>query len=255
MDNASLTRDQRLSETRSHQVFARAASVAEHHHDTANPDKPLWLMVPAGAVALFALLGIIWTGYQLWVATPALSGDVAIPKLLVLLVVYFTSLFGFSYGYELYDVWKALRLTVIIGVIGLAAVFILLALGAVLKGSSSSSKSSSSSSSKSSDSGSGSAPALAFGSSAPPTNTSSGSPISLNLGRTFYSSRPYSGSAGSGIALDPSTPPGCCSFCTRPLPSGGAIVVPAGADPALFCPKCGQKFEAAGENANRAGTA
>src|ERR1051325_7314867 len=141
-DATTLVRNQRLSETRTHQVFARTAAVAEHHHDPENPDKPLWLMVPAGAVAFIALLGVLWDGYQLWVATPHADPDTAIPKFLIALVIYFGALFGFSYGYELYNVPKALRLTIIIGLIGLASVFILLALGALLKGSSSSSKSS-----------------------------------------------------------------------------------------------------------------
>src|SRR5512140_3155792 len=93
-------RNQRLSETRSHQVFARAAAVAEHHRDAANPDKPLWLMVPGGLIAFLALLATLWTGYQFWVATPPLEADIAIPELLVCLATCFTALFVFSYGYE-----------------------------------------------------------------------------------------------------------------------------------------------------------
>lgn len=240
----AVSRDQRLSETRSHQIFARAAAVAEHHRDSENPDKPLWLMIPCGLVSFAALLGILWDGYQLWVATPAADPDVAIPKLLVAFVIYFGSLFGFSYGYELYDVKRAIRLTVIIGLIGLAAIFILLALGALLKGTSSSSKSS-----KRSSSSSGSSNNFAGGSS-----SSSGPGFSLNLGRSYggygssYRSQPL------GTALGSLIRPGQCSLCARPLPPEGKAAIPAGADPSRYCPKCGQEFEAAGENARAAGT-
>lgn len=237
----AVLRDQRLSETRSHQIFARAAAVAEHHHDRENPDKPLWLMVPCGLVAFAALLGILWDGYQLWMATPAADPDAAIPKLLVALVIYFGTLFGFSYGYELYNVKKAIRLTIIIGLIGLAAIFILLALGAVLKGSSGSK------SSKSSNSSSGSGSSFAGGSYA-----SSGGPnFALNLGRSYGNS---SGGQSLGTMLGSLARPGQCSVCARPMPPGGAVPLPAGADPIRFCPKCGQEFEAAGENVKAVGT-
>ena len=251
MDDATaLARNQRLSDTRSHQVFARATAIAEHHHDTENSDKPLWLMVPAGAIAFIALVGAGWTGYQFWVVTPHIAQEVAVPKLVVSLVIYFLSLFGFSYGYELYDVGKAVKLTLIIGVLGLAAAVIVVALAAVLGGKGSS-KSGSSSNSNSSSS---------------PTSGTGGSGFSLNLGggpyHHYHSYSSYGGgstgsSSGSGFtlgSLGSSTPPACCQFCARPLPPGGALAVPDGADPFLFCPKCGQQFEAAGENARSAGT-
>jgi uncharacterized membrane protein YgcG len=196
-------------------------------------------MVPAGAVAFIALLGVLWDGYQLWVATPHADPDTAIPKFLIALVIYFGALFGFSYGYELYNVPKALRLTIIIGLIGLASVFILLALGALLKGSSSSSKSS-----RSSNNTSGSGSAFAGGS-------SSGGSIniprfSLNLGR--------SPGGGTGLGLSSPVATGCV-FCTRPLPPGGKLPLLPGADPSRFCPKCGQEFEPAGDAAQAHGAA
>lgn len=233
----AVLRDQRLSETRSHQVFARAAAVAEHHHDTANPDKPLWLMIPSGIVAFAALLGVLWDGYQLWVATPAADPDLAIPKLLVALLIYFLALFGFSYGYELYDLKKALRLTIIIGLIGLAAIFILLSFSAVLKALMGGAKGSKKSSSSS---GNG----FAGGSS-----SGSASRFALNLGRSYGTS---SGNQSLGTMLGSMVQPGQCSVCARPLPPGGRLDVPAGVDSSRYCPKCGQEFEAAGENARAA---
>lgn len=240
-DFRAMSRDQRLSETSSHQIFARAAAVAEHHHDSENPDKPLWLMVPCGLVAFAALLGVLWDGYQLWVATPRADPDIAIPQLLVALVIYFGSLFGFSYGYELYDVKKAVRLTIIIGLIGLAAIFILLALGAVLKGSSGSK-------SKSSSSSSGSGSSFGGGSS-----YSGGPNFSLNLGSSYGSYGRSYGNQPLGAVLGSLVHPGECSVCARPLPPGGKATIPAGLDPSRVCPKCGQEFEAAGENARAAG--
>jgi preprotein translocase subunit SecG len=137
-------------------VRAKTAQVVDHHHDDAKPGKPLYLLVPGGLIALAALALIIYIAYLTW-----FQGDMAQDRGLTLIAIlapfYIGGVFLFSYGYELYDLPKALRLTAIIVFITLAIVVIIAVLfvlmsGGGRSGSSSSSKEKSSSSSRSSSS-------------------------------------------------------------------------------------------------------
>jgi hypothetical protein len=137
-------------------VRAKTAQVVDHHHDDDKPGKPLYLLIPGGLIALAALALVIYIAYLTW-----LQGDMAQDRGLTLIAIlapfYIGGVFMFSYGYELYDLPKALRLTAIIVFITVAAVVIIAVLFVLLggggkSGSSSSSKSKSSSSSTSSSS-------------------------------------------------------------------------------------------------------
>jgi hypothetical protein len=115
--------------TRSRDLRARSAAIVDHHYDTENPHKPLWLLIPSGLVALFMLACAIATAYSVWY-----KGDMKVSEgegvIAVLMVFYLCAVFVFSYGYELYNVPRALRDTAIIG---LAGVFILVILIVVFK--------------------------------------------------------------------------------------------------------------------------
>lgn len=131
-------------------VRAKTAQVVDHHHDDDKPGKPLYLLIPGGLIALAALALIIYIVYLTW-----LQGDMVQDRGLTLIAIlapfYIGGVFLFSYGYELYDLPKALRLTAIIVFITVAAVVIIAVLF-VLLGSGGKSESSSPSKSKSSSS-------------------------------------------------------------------------------------------------------
>src|SRR5690606_310741 len=144
------------SEYKARQVQAKTHEVYEYDHDNAKPGKPLHILIPGGLIALATLGLIILIGYLTWI-DESLSQELGILLCLILAPFYVGGVFLFSYGYELYDIPRALRLTAIIVFLTLASVVIIAVLFAVLgnmKGGSNSSSKSSKSSSPSKSSGS-----------------------------------------------------------------------------------------------------
>jgi len=137
-------------------VRARTNQVVDHHYDDAKPGKPLYLLIPGGLIALASLALEIFIAYQAFL-NESIPQDTGTLLMLLLAPFYIGGVFLFSYGYELYDLPRALRDTVIIVFITVAAVAIIavlfVALGAMGEGKSSSSRSSSRSESSSSGGG------------------------------------------------------------------------------------------------------
>ena len=142
------------------------------------PGKPLHILIPGGFVALAALAVIVLIAYQTWFNNQ-LDQSTGLVLIALLAPFYIGGVFLFSYGYELYNIPRALRLTAIIVFLTLAAVvivavlFFVLAGGKDMPGSSSNKKSSggkpkaqvknTSSSSSSSMSGPGLGPVVFLG--------------------------------------------------------------------------------------------
>jgi hypothetical protein len=133
-------------------VGDKTRQVVEHHYNDEKPGKPLYLMIPGGSIALASLGLIVLLGYLVWIQGTLSQND---GTLLIALLApfYIGGVFLFSYGYELYDMVKALRLTAIVVFITVGAVVIvavlaiaLLAMGKQASGSSNSSRSRQSSS-------------------------------------------------------------------------------------------------------------
>lgn len=141
------------SQYRARQVGAKTNEVVNYHHDATLPGKPLYLLIPGGLVALAALGTIILIAYLTWYET-RLAQNVGTGLIALLSPFYVGGVFIFSYGYELYNIKRALRLTAIIVFLTVAAVVIVAVLFFVLGDSKGGggSHSSSSSSSKSSSS-------------------------------------------------------------------------------------------------------
>ncbi len=222
-------------------IRERAGAAVDHHYDQTNPDKPLWLMFPAGAVAVVALLWAVWICYQAWFAPH--PQPAALKILPITLVFYFAGVFYFSYGYELYNTGRAVKLTITIGLIGLAAVVIVVALGFVLgalgKRARSAGKLVSRASGGDAVSGVGRLVTnVALRSNLVSVNADAGGPRGVL-----------------NINLPHGHPAGTCSYCARPLPPPGSPRSGALVDPERFCPKCGQEFEPAGDRAARAAAA
>jgi hypothetical protein len=121
------------SQYRARQVGAKTHEVVDYDHDDSKPGKPLHILVPGGLVALGALAVIILVIYQTWFENQ-LDQNTGIVLLVILAPFYIGGVFLFSYGYELYNIPRALRLTAIIVFLTVAAVVIVAVLFLVLAG-------------------------------------------------------------------------------------------------------------------------
>jgi len=135
------------SQYRAREVGAKTQEVVAYDHDESLPGKPLHILIPGGLVALASLGVIILVAYLTWFKGELDQGT---GLLLVGLLApfYVGGVFLFSYGYELYNVPRAIRLTAIIvfltvgAVVIVAVLFFLLGSGRGLPESSSNKKSS-----------------------------------------------------------------------------------------------------------------
>ena len=134
------------SQYRARQVRSKTHEVVEYDHDDSLPGKPLHILIPGGLIALASLAMIVFVIYLTWFAEQLNQGTGTV--LLVLLAPFYVGgVFLFSYGYELYNIPRAIRLTAIIVFVTLAAVVIVAVLFFVLGESKGGSRSSSKSTS------------------------------------------------------------------------------------------------------------
>ena len=154
------------SQYRARQVAAKTHEVVEYDHDDSKPGKPLYIMVPGGLIALGALGTIILIAYLTWFES-RLDQNTGLILIGLLFPFYVGGVFLFSYGYELYNIPRAIRLTAIIVFLTLAAVVIVAVLFFVLGESKGGGSRSSGSRSKSSSGGSKSSSVSSSGWSAP----------------------------------------------------------------------------------------
>ena len=119
------------SQYRARQVNAKTQEVVEYHHDEALPGKPLHILIPGGLVALASLGVIILVAYMTWIER-RVDQSTAFVLIGLLAPFYVGGVFLFSYGYELYNIPRAIRLTAIIVFVTVAAVMIIAVLFVVL---------------------------------------------------------------------------------------------------------------------------
>ncbi len=218
------------SKIKARKVRQKTREVVEFHRDIERPGKPLHLIIPGGLLALGALLAIFGVLHKTWV-DHVWEESQGIGALVLLVPVYIGSVFTFSYGYELYDMDRALKLTgwivgLTIGIVVVVGVlFCLLAGESGGEGKSSNSKSKSSSGGKSSkNSSSSSATSDWFSSSG--SNSSSNAPLAIDL-NLFSNSNSSSNSA----PVEPPPPePMVCKFCQSEF-------IPEHTE--FKCPSCG----------------
>jgi uncharacterized membrane protein YhaH (DUF805 family)/DNA-directed RNA polymerase subunit RPC12/RpoP len=138
------------SQYRARQVAAKTHEVVEYDHDDSLPGKPLHILIPGALIALASLAVIVLVIYQTWFENN-LAQSTGVILLVILAPFYIGGVFLFSYGYELYNIPRALRLTAIIVfvtvgfVVIIAVLFLVLSSGKNDFGSSSKKKSSGSS--------------------------------------------------------------------------------------------------------------
>jgi hypothetical protein len=242
------------SEYKARQIRAKTNEVFEYDHDDEKPGKPLHILIPGGLIALATLALIIFIGYQTWIEEN-IAQNLGLILIAILSPFYVGGVFLFSYGYELYNLPRALRLTAIIVFVTLASVVIVAVLALALgnmkgggSGSSSKNKSSSRSSSsskpsaKNSDLGgafAGMVGGVASGKSSSSGSSGSGSSHSGGLGggnifigglggRTRVETREVTRDVIKEVPKEPM--PITCPFCTRSY-------VPI--EHKYICPSCG----------------
>lgn len=215
------------SEYRARQVGAKTQEVIDYDHDDALPGKPLHILIPGGLIALAVLGTIILVAYLTWFEEQ-LNQTTGLVLISILFPFYVGGVFLFSYGYELYNIPRALRLTAIIVFLTVAAVVIVAVLFFVLGAGG---KNSSSRSSKSKSSGGGSAKPKAK------TTSSSGGSSFPNIGNVVVlggSGRTHTREVTREVVKEVEVPVAPrsvdCPFCRRSY-------VPA--DQNYACPACG----------------
>jgi hypothetical protein len=135
------------SQYRAREVGAKTQEVVAYDHDESLPGKPLHILIPGGLVALASLGVIILVAYLTWFKGELDQGT-GLLLIGLLAPFYVGGVFLFSYGYELYNIPRAIRLTAIIvfltvgAVVIVAVLFFLLGSGRGLPESSSNKKSS-----------------------------------------------------------------------------------------------------------------
>lgn len=235
------------SDYKARQVRAKVHEVVDYDHDDSKPGKPLHILIPGGLIALAVLALIVFIGYLTFVEEQ-LGQNLGLVLMGILSPFYVGGVFLFSYGYELYNIPRAIRLTAIIVFVTLAAVVIIavlfVVLGSMKGGGSNSSNRSSSSRSKSSSSKGSSAEGLFGGALAGGLMDKDSSPSggSSSSGRHFSSGPIFMGGTG-GTRVEtrevtkevvkevPKEPmPVTCPFCARSY-------VPVEFN--YVCPSCG----------------
>jgi hypothetical protein len=114
------------------QFRVKGRDVVAHHFSPLCAGHPLYLMIPGGVTAVTAGVWIFVLAKAVWL-DHLRSVHAATPQLVVLLVIYFFGLAIFSYAYELYNWRRALGLTLLLGAVGLAIIYIGVAIATVLR--------------------------------------------------------------------------------------------------------------------------
>jgi hypothetical protein len=202
------------SDFKARAVRQKTREVVEYHRDTERPGKPLFLMIPCGLLALGALVAIFGVVRQTWI-DHVWEESRGIATLIVLLPVYVGCVFGFSYGYELYDTERALKLTAWIVFLTVGIVVVVAVLFCLFSGSSDNKSDNGGSKSKSKSGGSSSGGSSSgslldnlFSSS--PSTTTSGSPVAFDV--NLFPTTTTTSTVDAPAEL-PRPQPVACKFC------------------------------------------
>jgi hypothetical protein len=219
------------SQYRARQVSAKTHEVIDYDHDESKPGKPLHILIPGGLAALGALGTIILVIYFTWFEG-RLTETLGLGLIALLAPFYIGGVFLFSYGYELYNIPRALRLTAIIVFLTFAAVVIVAVLILVLGAGGGKGIKGGSSRSRSSGGGGSKAQAKPIASSSA-SSGSSGGPNLGNLvvlggGRTH--TREVTREVVNEVEVPKEPMPVTCPYCRRSY-------VPI--EHNYICPSCG----------------
>ena len=105
-------------------VMSQARQVLAYEGDTSREGRPLSILFGGGMVAILcgALIGML--AYQTWYLK-TLDPDWAYAGISFLFVIYSFGLFLFSYGFELYNMERAVRMTLVLILLSVAALIVM----------------------------------------------------------------------------------------------------------------------------------
>jgi hypothetical protein len=104
-------------------IRARTADVVAVDRNPEIPKRPLHVLIPAGIVALVAFAAMIFVCVKTWYLRDV-EASAGIWLLVITGAAFMVAIFGFNYAWELYDTRKALRRTIVMCLIGFAAVVV-----------------------------------------------------------------------------------------------------------------------------------
>jgi hypothetical protein len=108
------------------QVLERTRAAVEYQRDPERPGRPIGLMLAGTAVAMLAAVLCARLAYQIWYAH-IVDPDYGIYGISLLFAFFVLGAYLFSYGFELYDGQKALRLTIVLAISGVIALAVMIA--------------------------------------------------------------------------------------------------------------------------------
>jgi len=112
-------------------MLSQAHQLIDYDRDPEQPGRPLLLLLAGAALACLALFLLFIIAFRTWV-THEVDPSMAYWGVSLLFCFYLLGIYIFSYAFELYDVGKALRLTLIIAVFSVMAVVVIVGALAVL---------------------------------------------------------------------------------------------------------------------------
>lgn len=115
-----------MAVTSARQVLAQTQAVVDYQRDTERPGRPLGVMLSGIAVALLAAGLCARLAYQIWYSHEV-DPNYGIFGISWLFAFFVLGAFLFSYGFELYDTKKALRLTIVLAISGVIALAVMIA--------------------------------------------------------------------------------------------------------------------------------
>jgi hypothetical protein len=107
-------------------ILERTSAVVDYHRDVEHAGRPLGVLLGGASLALVSAALCARLAYQVWYAH-ALDSDQGIFGVSFLFVFFVLGCYLFSYGFELYDQRKALRLTLVFAVCGVIALAVMIA--------------------------------------------------------------------------------------------------------------------------------
>lgn len=111
------------------EIWSKTQRMLDYDADPSTTGRPLMVLLGGASLALLALAFIIMAIYRTWILEEN-SPESAYPAISLLFLAHMAGVYVFAYGYELYDVAKALRLTLVISVVSFGAITAVL--GAIL---------------------------------------------------------------------------------------------------------------------------
>lgn len=107
-------------------VLSHTRNVVDYHSDPSQEGRPLWYLLGGAGVALVSLILIGMLVYRTWLLHE-LPENRAYFGISFLFCFYVLGVFVFCYAYELFDMGRALKLTIVVSFVSVVMIFLVVA--------------------------------------------------------------------------------------------------------------------------------